>query len=128
MESAVVALFGEAEKGAFKTPTVCRTVPQLLELFGHPPRHSDGIFFAIQALMYHHLLLFLRVHEEGFSQDDYFAGLNLLRKSAIVPQISALCLPGVGDEEIIQAILPVCAVHHSIVIMSEADLYDYLTN
>lgn len=127
MKTTTIALFGEAEKGAFRTPTCCESVAQLLEVFGHPPKQSYGIFFAIQALMYHHLLLFFRVREEGFSHDDYFMGLNLLQKQMIVPQIAALCLPGVGDHEIIEAITPICNAHHSVLILSEADLYDYLT-
>lgn len=127
MLNQTIALFGEAEKGEFRTPCFCQTVTELLDAFGHPPHDSLGIFYAIQALMYHRALLFFRVREEGFSQDDYLCGLNLLLKQTYVPQIAAVCLPGVGSTEIIRAITPICEVHHSLIIISEADLYDYLT-
>jgi hypothetical protein len=122
-----IALFGEAEKGEYRIPCFCQSVPQLLDKLGHPPPDSFGIFYAIQALLYHHNLLFFRVREEGFSYQDYLLGLHLLQKEHITAKLAAICLPGVGDAEIIEAIAPVCALYHSILIVNEADLYDYLT-
>jgi hypothetical protein len=128
MEKAqTIALFGEAEKGEYRKAHFCQTVPQLLEDFGQPPPHSLGIYYAIQALLYQRSLIFFRVKEEGFSYQDYLLGLNFLQKNEIFSQLAAICLPGVGDAEIIEAISPVCALYHSILIMNEADLYDYLT-
>jgi hypothetical protein len=128
MKTYTVALFGEAEKGDYRKPCLCRTVNQLLELFGNPPLHSRGIYYAIQALLFQRSLLFLRVREEGFSYEDYLQGLYLLQKQPYPSGIDALYLPGVGDREIIVAITPICEIYHSLLITNEADFYDYLTN
>lgn len=127
MENHTIALFGEAEKGDYRTLYFCQTIPQLLDYFGNPPPYSLGLYYAIQALMYHRDLIFLRVKEEGFSFQDYFAGMHLLENQENVPQLSAICMPGVGDAEIIEAITPLCLIYHSVLITNEADLYDYLT-
>ena len=73
-------------------------------------------------------MIFFRVLEEGFSRQDYFLGLDLLAKQEAIPQLAALCLPGVSDSSILEAIEPIRERHHSILITSEADLYDYLTH
>lgn len=127
MEPYILALFGEAEKGEYLRAYFCHTLPQLIECFGNPPPHSHGLPYAIQALLYHRDLIFLRVREEGFSYHDYLAGIRLLESQKMIPHITALCLPGVGDAEIIQAVTPFCVEHHAILITSESDLYDYLT-
>lgn len=127
MQTYTIALFGEAEKGDYRRPLLCQTAGQLLELFGNPPLHSRGIYYAIQALLYRRALLFFRVREEGFSYEDYLLGLHLLKKQTLVKAIDAVCLPGVGDTEIIGAMTPICAIYHSLLIVNEADFYDYLT-
>ena len=127
MQSYTVALFGEAEKGDYRKPSLCKTVSQLLEVFGNPPLHSRGIYYAIQALLYHRSLLFFRVKEEGFSYEDYLLGLRLLQKQTLVTDINAVCLPGVGNSEIIGAMAPICELYHSLLIINESDFYDYLT-
>lgn len=127
MELYTVALFGEAEKGDYRTAYFCRSLSQLLEFFGNPPLHSRGLHYAVQALLYQRNLIFFRVREEGFSHQDYLLGLNQLQKNSEISQIAAICLPGVGDTEIIEAINPVCAMYHSILITTAADFYDYLT-
>lgn len=128
MESITVALFGEAEKGDFQTPYFCKTLPDLVEYLGNPPPNSHGLYCAVQALMYHHNLIFLRVREEGFSYSDYLTGLKLLETQDLIAHIAALCLPGVGDTKIFEVVIPFCISHHSVMVTSEADLYDYLTN
>lgn len=127
MKTFTIALFGEAEKGNFQTAYFCQTLPQLVDFLGNPPANSKGLFYAVQALLYHRELFFIRVKEEGFSQQDYFNGLNLLEKQDLFSRLSAVCLPGVGDSGIIHFITPICQTHHSILITTEADLYDYLT-
>lgn len=127
MEEYTIALFGEAEKGDYQAAYFCDAVEQLLDIFGNAPKNSRGLHYAIQALLYHRNLIFFRVEEEGFSTQDYYYGVNLLKKQQAVPKISAICMPGVGSNEIIQAMLPLCAIYHSILITTEADLYDYLT-
>jgi len=51
----------------------------------------------------------------------------MLEKKQLITDISAICLPGVGDVEIIDAAVPLCKNHHSIIVTTEPDLYDYLT-
>lgn len=126
MEAYTMALFGEAEKGEYRTAYFCRSLDQLLDVFGNPPPQSRGLHYAVQALLYHRDLIFFRVREEGFSHQDYMLGLKDLKNLSFL-NISAICLPGVGDTEIIEAISPICAMYHSILITNEADFYDYLT-
>lgn len=127
MEAYTIALFGEAEKGDYQAAYFCNHLEQLLDIFGNAPENSRGLLYAIQALLYHRNILYFRVEEEGFSLHDYYYGVNVLKKQETVPKISAICMPGVGNNEIIQAMAPLCAIYHSILITTEADLYDYLT-
>lgn len=122
-----IALFGESERGEYETGYFCQSLPQLAEFLGNPPPFSSGLFYAVQVLLYRQNLLFFRVREEGFSQKDYMKGLNMLEEQHAISNISAICLPGVGDAEIIHAMTPFCKVHHSVIITTEPDLYDYLT-
>lgn len=127
MSILTVALFGEAEKGNFQTAYFCQTLPQLLEYFGNPPPESLGLYFATQAILYERNLIFFRVKEEGYSYQDYLRGLELLEKQTLKPEIAAVCLPGVGSNEILDAMTPYCKSHRSILITTQGDLYDYLT-
>lgn len=127
MNAQTIALFGEAEKGIYNTGYFCENLSQLVEHFGNPPPHTRGLYFAIQALLFHYNLIFFRVMEEGFSPRDYLQGLQLLEKEQSSRRVQALCVPGVGDSEIIQVLIPFCVIHHTIMIMNERDLYDYLT-
>ncbi len=124
----VIALFGEAEKGAFKTPHHLHHLPQLVDLLGNPPTDSEGLFFAIQAILYNRDILFFRVAEEGFSRIDYIAGLKYLENRTQVKKVHALCLPGVGDPAILNASEGVCHLHRSFLITNQKDLYDFLTS
>lgn len=123
-----IALFGEAEKGEFRTAYFCQNLIQLDEFLGNPPEESRGLHYAVQALLFHRNLIFIRVPEEGFSSDDYMEGLHLLESQELIPHLDAICTPGVGDQTIIDAILPICHRYHSILITSESDFYDYLTS
>lgn len=123
-----IALFGEAERGKFRTAYYCENLAQLHEYFGNPPPQSKGLYYALQALLFNRNLIFFRVPEEGFSTQDYLTGLKLLEEQKLITHIDAFCTPGVGDQEIIEAILPVCTQYHGILITTEADFYDYLTS
>ncbi len=123
-----IALFGEAEKGEFSTPIFVQTITELSECLGNPPDHSRGIDMAVQALMFDRDLIYVRVKEEGFSLKDYLKGLKLLEYNRKLTELTAICLPGVGDATIIDAIHPICYHHNSFLITSEQDLYDYLTS
>lgn len=122
-----VFLFGEAEKGEYCVPHLCRSVGQLMENFGNPPDESLGIFYAVQTLMYNKDLVFFRVKEEGFSIADYKKGLKLLHIKESIPILSAIYLPGIGDQEVIHEVSTVCQIHKSLMVLTEKDLYDFLT-
>ncbi len=123
-----IALFGETEKGESGYPRLITSVPLLSETLGHPPFESRGIFYAIQFLLYGYEVIFVPVKEEGFSTKDYLRGLNLLHDKKKFSSLSGLCLPGVGDAQILDATLPLCDTHKCCLITSERDLYDYLTS
>ena len=52
MKSQFIALFGEAEKGSYSHLKRINSLQQLCEEFGHPPKDSLGISFAVQALLF----------------------------------------------------------------------------
>ncbi len=124
----VIVLFGEAEKGAFKTPHILQALPQVVDRLGNPPENSEGLFFAIQAILYNRQIVYFRVAEEGFSRLDYFSGLKILHDREKVKRIHAICMPGVGDPEILEATQLVCEMHKGLLITNQKDLYDYLTS
>ena len=121
----IVALFGESEKGSFKTPHRLNHLPQLIDLLGNPPENSEGLFFAIQSILYEREVIFFRVAEEGFSTLDYMNGLKYLREEK---KVHALGLPGVGDPEIFSEFEKLHQIHKSLLITSQKDLYDFLTS
>jgi hypothetical protein len=120
-----MALFGEAEKGPFDIIYPVQNLVQLMETFGHPPSGTQGLFFAVQALLYDRDLLFIRVHSEGFDQEQYFSMLRLLREEK---PLHALCLPGVGDPDIFHATTPICRRQKALLITHESALYDFLSS
>ena len=124
----IIALFGEAEKGAFKIPHILGKLPQLVDLLGNPPAESEGLYFAVQAILYNREIIFFRVAEEGFSRIDYLNGLKFLADREKVKQINAICLPGVGDPEILAATEGICQLHKTFLITNQKDLYDFLTS
>jgi hypothetical protein len=121
-----IALFGEAEKGQYITPYYLRDLYDLVNCLGNPPQESRGLFFAVQALLYQHYLLFFRVSEEGFSITEYKKGLDILEHQEVYPLVTAICVPGVGDQELMNTIIPICQTHHQILITNESDFYDYV--
>jgi hypothetical protein len=123
-----IALFGEAERGEFHTAYFCQNLEQLDEYFGNPPPNSKGLYYAVQALLFKRNLVFFRVMEEGFSIQDYLTGVRLLEQQQLIPQLDAICIPGVGDPAVLNALQPICQQYHSILISNEADFYDYLTS
>ena len=123
-----IAIFGEAERGYYRTAYFCHNLEQLDEYFGNPPPDSRGLYYAVQSLLFKCHLIFFRVPEEGYSREDYLIGLHLLEQQRRIPQIDAICVPGVGDDEIMEALLPVCHQYHSVLITNQADFYDFLTN
>jgi len=124
-----IVLFGEAEKGQFRKPHLVVSLEELVLLLGNPPPDSEGLFFAVQSLLYEREIVYFRVGEEGFSSPDYFQGFqHLLAQKEQLKKIHALCLPGVGDAAILNASEPLREAHKSLLITSQKDLYDYLTS
>lgn len=123
-----VVLFGEAEKGEFHALLHFSSLSNLAEILGHPPEESLGIHLAIQTLLYQREVIFIRVREEGYSKKDYFQGMKLLKSAPEIKKISAICIPGVGDFEVIDSASNLCHLHQSILITTEKDFYDYLTS
>lgn len=122
-----VALFGEAERGEYQKAYFCKNLTQLVDCLGNPPAESKGLFYATQTLLYQRDLIFFRVREEGFSLQDYFQGLQWLQSQDVIPKLSAICVPGVGNREVIDVVTSVCVFYHSILITTESDFYDYMT-
>lgn len=122
-----VALFGEAERGKHRKLHEFNSLIDFAETLGNPPKDSQGISLGIQALLFERNILFYKVMEEGFSKDDYLYGMNLLTSADDSKQITALCLPGVGDQDIINHASTICNTNHSLLITTEKDFYDYLT-
>lgn len=123
-----VAILGEAEKGRFKTLHFLKDLEQLIDCLGNPPPETGGLYFAIQALLFGRALIYFRVEEEGFSEVDYFAGFKILEQSKKIQSLNALCLPGVGDPQIIDASQSLCRAYRSCLITTPQDLQDYLTS
>lgn len=127
--SSVIALFGEAAKGDLDTAYFCKSVEELFHYFGEPPPETKGLYYAIQTLLYQKAILYFRVREEGLSIKDYLFGLHLMRDYASkIPHVGALFLPQVGAKAIIDEGLFFCESNHSLLLIEESDLYDYLTD
>jgi hypothetical protein len=63
------------------------------------------------------------------SARDYLLGFNLLRAHAAqIHHINALFLPKVGTQNIIEEGLSFCKTHQGLLIMKDADFYDYITD
>lgn len=122
-----IFLFGEAEKGDFCFPYCFKTLEELCCTLGQPPEESLGIHFAIQALLMNKPCTFFRVKEEGYSLEDYLRGLHLLESDLEKLPFFAIGLPGVGDPKLIEITALLCQKKKSSLIITEQDLYDYLT-
>lgn len=122
-----IFLFGESSQGETCSPLSIRSLVELYENLGEAPKESQGIDYAVQALLCNRECVFYRVQEEGFSLDDYFKGIHLLKKHGDKMKLSAVFLPGVGNKQIIEEVSHLCKKHRMLLILTEKDLYDYLT-
>ncbi len=125
----VIALFGGAERGLLETAYYCDSLHTLFELLGEPPEDSQGLFFAVQTILYGNPLVYFRVREEGVSLSDYLLGLEMLSAPDFpIKDIRALFLPGVGSKSVVDEGLKVCRLRRSFFIVNENDFYDLLTD
>lgn len=129
MTASVVALFGEAQKGAINRAYYCRTLEELFCSLGEPPESTLGLYYAVQTLFYKRPILYFRVREEGISFDDYLAGFRLLSSlhSPIIT-LQALFLPGVGSPELLDRGILLCREQHSFLLLNENDFFDYISS
>jgi hypothetical protein len=128
MDLHTVALFGEAEKGAFQTLFHLTNLMDLNHYLGNPPPYSEGIPNAIEILYKNYHVLYIRVEEEGVALRDYYLGLKLLETEETSKKITAIMMPGVSDNDLIERCSFFCRKRASIILMNEKDLYDHLTN
>lgn len=129
MTASVIALFGESQKGELETAYYCQSLGDLFESLGEPPSDTHGLFFAVQSLLFGQEVIYFRVREEGISLDDYQSGLSRLQRfSTSIIRLKALFLPGVGSREILDEGFTLCRKQKSLLIVREADFYDYMTD
>lgn len=122
-----VFLMGQSERGRLCAPHSITGLPQLLDTLGHPPADSLGIHYAVQTLLFERELIYFCVGEEGFNKSDYQKGAQFLTNEGKELKLCAICLPGVGDPEIIETFSPLSFQLKSPLILTQKDLYDYLT-
>lgn len=122
-----VFVFGESEKGPFCQPIALANLNAAQGQIGQPPAGTLGVECAVQSLLYGREVLFYRVREEGYARGDYTQGLQYLRSKAKHLKLVGISLPGVGDARIIEPLAELCQSLSAILLLSEADLYDYLT-
>jgi len=129
MQPSTIALFGQATKGELNTLYRCKNVEELFSYFGEPPSDSEGLFHAIQTLLYGRTILYYRVHEEGVSVQDYYLGLKLLQENLFsLDPIGALFLPRVGESQLLDEGFHLCRKSGSLLLIEAADFYDYITD
>ena len=128
MDLHTIALFGEAEKGSFHTLFYLKNLINLYEFLGSPPPLSRGIPLAIGLLHARYHILYIRVEEEGFSLKDYYAGLKLIETEEPAINLSGIMMPGVADSSLIKEGAHLCEKSRALILTSQQDLYDYLTN
>ena len=130
MEKSVFMLFvfGQAQKGVLCRPTLCRSAQELFQTFGHPPEETQGILFALRAVLLNQMCIFFRVKEEGFSVQDYLLGLHILKSQWDHIQLQAIGLPGVGDIQLIEQTEIICHKKKTLLVINEQDLFDFLSN
>ncbi|WP_201456456.1 hypothetical protein [Chlamydia sp. 17-3921] len=120
-----IALFGEAEKGSYDIAYLCRNLTDLHDHLGET--NCEGITLAIKTLMHDFNVMYFRVKEEGYCIDSYFFGFHFLNTQTTLKNIIAIALPGVGDQNIIEASLSLCQKYKSLLLISNQDFYDLLT-
>lgn len=123
----LISIFGVAEQGDMYRHIHIKSLQDMLLTLGHGVESGTAIELAVQSLMYERAILFYRVKEEGYEEDAYLKGLTELKKKELKSPLSALALPGVGNQEIINEAVAICKKEGSLLIMNQKDLYDYLT-
>lgn len=121
-------IFGQSEKGVLCRPTLCYQLPELFQFFGHAPEMSQGLYLAIQSLLFQKPCIFFRVEEEGYSVKDYLKGLDILKSDWQSIHIEAIGMPGVANGDILEKTERLFHKRRSLILLTEKDLFDYLTS
>ncbi len=126
MREESVLIFGEAKRGEFLKLFYINTLPELSTFLGEPTDEGIGIHMAIQSLLFHKKVLFIKVAEEGYSFDHYSLGFKEIEKKQEL-LISAIALPGVGSSKIVKEATLLAKKKKAIILLTEKDLYDLMT-
>jgi hypothetical protein len=126
MRKEVVLIFGESKKGEFLKLFYINTLPDLSTLLGEPTETGIGIHMAIQSLLFHKEVLFIKIAEEGYSTDHYSLGIKEINKNPELI-ISAIALPGVGSSKILKEASLLAKKKNALLLLTEKDLYDLMT-
>ncbi len=127
MKQNTIVIFGESKGGDFQKPLLFNTLPELSQALGEPTQNSSGIHLAVQALLLNQRVLYYKVSEEGFNPDQYLLGFKLIEKYPPEKSISAALLPGVSSSEILTLAKEFSAHTGLLLLFTEKDLYDLLT-
>lgn len=122
-----VVIFGEAQVGPYMRFSSCKDLAELMECFGEPPDNTMGLHYAVKALLSEKPCIFFRVTEEGYSVEEYYCGLQNLDK---IPDhtFSAIFIPGMSNQEFVNAALRYCHLHQHLLFMNPADFYDWMVS
>lgn len=124
----MIAIFGEAEIGSFKSLITLNSIPELTDKLGRPTKKGIGIHMAIQAILYDREILYYRIpNEEEPSCKEYLHGLNLLGRSTFINPLVAIALPAVNHRDILYRAKHLC--HHCKILFlpNERDLYNFIS-
>jgi hypothetical protein len=127
MNQKTILIFGESKGGDFQKPLLFRTLPELSQSLGEPAKNSSGIHLAVQALLCNQNVLYYKISEEGSNPDQYLLGFKHLEKYPPEIPISATLLPGVSSPEILTLANHFISHTNSLLLFTEKDLYDLLT-
>lgn len=119
-------IFGESEKGVLCRPTLCNTIVDLFQNFGHPPEGANGLFCATQTVLMKKPCVFFRVKEEGYSLDDYLKGLDILKNDWKGVTLQGIGIFGCSDKDVIEKTERLCLQRRSLILINQSDLFDIL--
>lgn len=115
---------GKAKPGKFYSMT---DLEELIEKIGIPLDNTVGTHLAVQTLLYNYPVLYYPVIEEGSSKKCYNSGMKALFKSKQADEVIAIVMPGFGSKPVLDLALDFCSEKKCVLILNEADYYDFLS-
>lgn len=128
MKQSKVAIFGECTEGRQDEWILLKNLPEVADILGNPTESGLGVHMTIQTILFDHFAFFYKISEEGFSKTEYAKGLKFLEHIPCDYTLSAIALPGVGDNQILAEAKHLCDLHKCLLILTEKDLYDAITD